>query len=141
MFIVYTCSPFVSEVAFVKMPSRQRKARVKRRAEYLQKREGILKERSSEESKEKARERYHRNPEPKLTAEEERYHRNSHRNSDRKQAAEWEKYHMQERYPEPILSLKRQLYNENKAAMNSAEHRDGSIAMTFSPSHYCVLPA
>ena len=30
--------------------------------------------------------------------------------------------------PEPILSLKRQRYNENKAAMNSAEHRDGSIA-------------
>ena len=39
---------FVSEVVFVKMPSRQRKARAKRRAEYLQKRE---EERSSEESK------------------------------------------------------------------------------------------
>ena len=88
------------------MPSRQRKARAKRRAEYLQKREEMLKERSSEESKEKSRERYHRNPEPKLAAEGEKYHNN----------------------PEPILSLKRQRYNENKAAMNSAEHWDGSIA-------------
>ena len=79
-----------------------------------------MKERSSEESKEKARERYHRNPKPKLTAEEERYHQNS----DRKQSAEWEKYH---KNPEPILSLKWQRYNENKAAMNSEEHRDGSI--------------
>ena len=91
-----------------------------------------MKERSSEESKEKARERYHRNPKPKLTAEEERYHRNPkpkltaeeeryHQNSDRKQAAEWGKYHKN-------LSLKWQRYNENKAAVNSAEHRDGSIA-------------
>ena len=80
-----------------------------------------MKERSSEESKDKARERYHRNPKPKLTAEEERYHQNS----DRKQAAEWEKY---QKNPEPMLSLKRQRYNENKAAVNSAEHRDGSIA-------------
>ena len=80
-----------------------------------------MKERSSEESKEKARERYHRNPKPKLTAEEERYPQNS----DGKEAAEWEKYH---KNPKPILSLKRQRYNENIAAMNSAEHRDGSIA-------------
>ena len=58
------------------MPSRQYNTRAEHRAEYLQKREEILKERSSEESKEKARERYHRNPEPKLTAEEERYHQN-----------------------------------------------------------------
>ena len=78
------------------MRSRQRKARAKRRAEYLQKREEILKEWSSEESKENARERYHRNPEPKLTAEEERYHQNS----DQKQTADWEKYH---KNPEPIL--------------------------------------
>ena len=34
MFISFA---FVSEVVFVKMPSRQRKARAKRRAEYLQK--------------------------------------------------------------------------------------------------------
>ena len=88
------------------MPSRQYKARAKRRAEYRQKREGILKERSSEESKEKARERYHQN-------------------SDHKQTAEWEKYH---KNPEPILSLKRQRYNENKAVMNSAEHRNDSIS-------------
>ena len=88
------------------MPSRQYKARAKRRAKYLQKREEILKERSSEESKEKARERYHQN-------------------SDHKQTAEWEKYH---KNPEPILSLKRQRYNEKKAVMNSAEHRDDSIA-------------
>ncbi|KAL5478213.1 hypothetical protein EMCRGX_G025110 [Ephydatia muelleri] len=90
------------------MPSRQYKARAKRRAEYLQK-NGSRKITSD--------------PEPKLTAEEERYHQNS----DRKQAAEWEKYH---KNPEPIvgLSLKQQRYNENKAAMNSAEHRDDSIA-------------
>ena len=63
-----------------------------------------------------------RNTSTKLTAEEERYHQNS----DRKQPAEWEKYH---KNPEPILSLKRQRYNENiKVAMNSAEHRDDSIA-------------
>ena len=86
------------------MPSRQYKARAKRRAEYLQKREEILKERSSEESKEKARERYHRNPKPKLTAEEERYHRNS----DRKQAAEWEKYHKNVTPSQYYLTLKRQ---------------------------------
>ena len=97
------------------MPSRQRKARAKRRAEYLPKREEILKERSSEESKEKARERYRQNPEPKLIVEEERYHQNS----DRKQV---------HKNPEPILSLKQQQYNENNAAMNSAEHRDNSIA-------------
>ena len=115
---VFISFAFVSEAVFVKMRSCQRKARAKRRAEYLQKREEILKELSSEERKEKARERYHRNPEPKPTAEEERYHQNS----DQKQTAEWGKYH---KNPEPILSLKRQRYNE---AMNSAEHRDDSIA-------------
>ena len=109
------------------MPSRQYKARAKRRAEYLQKREEILKERSSEESKEKARERYHLNPEPKLTAEEERYHQNS----DRKQTAEWEKYHNN---PEPKQTAerekyrKRQRYNENSAVINTAEHLDDIIA-------------
>ena len=82
----------------------------------------ILKERSSEEQRKGSR-KISSDPEPKLTAEEERYHQNS----DRKQAAVWEKYH---KNPEPILglSLKRQRYNENKAATNSAGHRDDSIA-------------
>ena len=38
---VLTSFAFVSEAVFVKMCSRQRKARAKRRAEYLQKREEI----------------------------------------------------------------------------------------------------
>ena len=40
---VFISFAFVSEAVFVKMRSRQRKARAKRRAEYLQKREEILK--------------------------------------------------------------------------------------------------
>ena len=54
----------VSEVVFIKMPSRQEKKRAKRRAKYLQVRDDVL---------ESARASYKADPEKKQTAERERY--------------------------------------------------------------------
>ena len=55
---------FVSEVVFLKMPSRQEKKRAKRHAKYLEVRDDVL---------ESARASYTAEPEKKRTAERERY--------------------------------------------------------------------
>ena len=55
---------FVSEVVFLKMPSRQEKKRAKRHAKYLEVRDDVL---------ESARASYKAEPEKKRTAERERY--------------------------------------------------------------------
>ena len=54
----------VSEVVFIKMPSRQEKKRAKRRAKYLQVRDDVL---------ESARASYKADPEKKRSAERKRY--------------------------------------------------------------------
>ena len=62
---------FVSEVVFIKMPSRQEKKRAKRRAKYLQVRDDVL---------ESARASYKADQEKKRTAERERYQAEPERN-------------------------------------------------------------
>ena len=59
----------VSEVVFLKMPSRNQKKRSKQRAEYLQKREDIL----SQENKAKAQARYKADPEKKKASVRDTY--------------------------------------------------------------------
>ena len=65
------CYYFVSEVVFIKMPSRQEKKRAKRRAKNLQVRDDVL---------ESARASYKADPEKKQTAEREGYHADPERN-------------------------------------------------------------
>ena len=65
------CYYFVSEVVFIKMPSRQEKKRAKRRAKYLQVRDDVL---------ESARASYKADQEKKRTAERERYQAEPERN-------------------------------------------------------------
>ena len=62
---------FVSEVVFLEMPSRQRKNKAKRRANYFQTRDDVL---------ESARACYQAEPEKKRSAEHERYQAGQKRN-------------------------------------------------------------
>ena len=99
----------ISEVVFIKMPSRQEKKRAKRRAKYLEVRDDVL---------ESARASYKADPEKKRTGERERYHadpvkkRSAKRKSydadpEKKRSAKRESY---EADPEKKRSAKRESY-------------------------------
>ena len=90
------CYYLVSEVVFIKMPSRQEKKRAKRRAKYLQVRDDVL---------ESARASYKADPEKKQTAKRESYEADP----AKKQTEERERYHAD---PEKKRSAERKRYWE-----------------------------
>ena len=85
---------FVSEVVFLKMPSRQEKKRAKRHAKYLEVRDDVL---------ESARASYKAEPEKKRTAERERYQAEP----EKKRTAEREQYQTE---PEKKRTAEREWY-------------------------------
>ena len=102
------CYFFISEVVFIKMPSRQEKKRAKRRAKYLEVRDDVL---------ESARASYKADPEKKRTGERERYHADPKKKRSAKRKRYWED-------PECSRLAKRVWYGKAKRALqNQRGHR------------------
>ena len=95
---------FISEVVFIKMPSRQEKKRAKRRAKYLEVRDDVL---------ESARASYKADPEKKRTGERERYHADP----VKKRSAKRKSYDAD---PEKKRSAKRESYEADPEKKRSA---------------------
>ncbi|KAL5509545.1 hypothetical protein EMCRGX_G004936 [Ephydatia muelleri] len=102
----------LSEVVFLKMPSRNQKKRSKQRAEYLQKREDIL----SQENKAKARARYKADPEKKKASVRDTYNANA----VSKRAAKRQRY---QEGVEENRAAKRQRYQEGVEENRAANRR------------------
>ena len=98
------CYFFISEVVFIKMPSRQEKKRAKRRAKYLEVRDDVL---------ESARASYKADPEKKRTGERERYHADP----VKKRSAKRKSYDAD---PEKKRSAKRESYENGEAAIQQS---------------------
>ena len=100
----FDVTSFVSEVVFLKMPSRQEKKRAKRHAKYLEVRDDVLKSarasyKAEPEKKRTAeRERYQAEPEKKRTAERERYQTEP----EKKRTAEREWYQADQKRNGPL---------------------------------------
>ena len=99
------CYFFISEVVFIKMPSRQEKKRAKRRAKYLEVRDDVL---------ESARASYKADPEKKRTGERERYHADP----VKKRSAKRKSYDAD---PEKKRSAKRESYEADPEKKQSAK--------------------
>ena len=110
------CYYFVSEVVFIKMPSRQEKKRAKRRAKYLQVRDDVL---------ESARASYKADPEKKQSAEREGYHADP----EKKRSAKRQRYHAD---PEKKRSAERKRYWEGPECARLAKRvRYGTAKRTL----------
>ena len=111
---------FVSEVVFLKMPSRQEKKRAKRHAKYLEVRDDVLESarasyKAEPEKKRTAeRERYQAEPEKKRTAERERYQAEP----EKKRTAERERYQAE---PEKKWTAERERYQTEPEKKRTAE--------------------
>ena len=100
---------FVSEVVFLKMPSRQEKKRAKRHAKYHEVRDDVL---------ESARPSYKAEPEKKRTAERERYQAEP----EKKRTAERERYQAE---PEKKRTAERERYQAEPEKKQTAERASG----------------
>ena len=98
---------FVSEVVFLKMPSRQEKKQAKRHAKYLEVRDDVL---------ESARASYKAEPEKKRTAERER----SHAELEKKRTAERERYQAE---PEKKRTAERERSQKRNGPLNASGAR------------------
>ena len=113
---------FVSEVVFLKMPSRQEKKRAKQHVKYLEVRDDVLKSarasyKAEPEKKRTAeRERYQAEPEKKRTAEHERYQTEP----EKKRTAERERYQAD---PEKKRTAERERYQEDPEKKRSAKRQ------------------
>ena len=101
------CYYFVSEVVFIKMPSRQEKKRAKRRAKYFQVRDDVL---------ESARASYKADPEKKQTVERKGYHADP----EKKRSAKRESY---EADPAKKQTKEHEWYHADPEKKRSAERK------------------
>ena len=124
------CYYFVSEVVFIKMPSRQEKKRAKRRAKYFQVRDDVLESarasykadqenragiKQSQKETDAERERYHADPEKKRSsAKRESYQAEP----EKKQTAERERYQAD---PEKKQTAERERYKADPEKKWSAK--------------------
>ena len=113
---------FVSEVVFLEMPSRQRKNKAKRRANYFQTRDDVLESAracyKAEPEKKRAaeRKRYHAEPEKKRAAERESYQAEP----EKKRSAEHERYQAE---PEKKRIAKRESYQAEPEKKRAAKRQ------------------